>query len=198
MIFQESLHLVARKGQRHSQSIPVVVMRDIFAPVEERRGRLARIGLAIIVLINSTIAPVDFQSGGDHYYGVFPDGLDERAIVDYEAIGQFHQHFGRAGFGGMDRSRSPVENLTFANQLLGLRVRYSAGIGQLGGYFFVTIETSQIGLVAYNYEQLLPALFAELRRSKDSNPGSRFLKLPVITIHVLCVGELVRCSNNVS
>ena len=90
MIFQKRLHLIARKRERHSQSVAIVIVGDVVAPVNERRGSLVRIGFAVVVGIDHPVAPINFQRRSNQDNDVFANRLDERTLFSREAISQFH------------------------------------------------------------------------------------------------------------
>ncbi len=93
MIFKKRFHLISRQCQRHPQPIAIVVMRDIMAPVHQRRHALTRIRHPIVVGINHTVAAINFERGSDQDDYVFTDGLDKRSFFNRQAISKFHQHF---------------------------------------------------------------------------------------------------------
>src|SRR5207302_9154709 len=92
MIFYTGLHLIARKGQRHPQSITIVVMRYVMPPVNQRRRSFIRIRLAIVVCVNHPVAAIDLQRRSDEDNDVLANGLYERSLLSRESISQFHKH----------------------------------------------------------------------------------------------------------
>ena len=49
--------------------------------------------------------------------------LDQRRVFGGQAIGQLHQHFGRAGFGAVQAAHQVIDGLGFGDDLARLRLR---------------------------------------------------------------------------
>ena len=98
MILEKRLHLIPRKRQRHAQAVAVVVVRDVLAPVEQRRRLLVWICLPVVVLVDRPVAAIDFKRRSDHHDHVLANRFDERRVLDRKPIRKLHQHLRRAGF----------------------------------------------------------------------------------------------------
>jgi hypothetical protein len=101
---EKRAHHVARERERHRHAVAIVVVRDVFSPINKVRRGLAGIRFAVVVDVDLAIAPVDFARGSDQHHHVLANILNQRRVFDGEAIRQFHQHLGRSGFGRVNRS----------------------------------------------------------------------------------------------
>ena len=184
MILKKCLHLVARQCERHSQAIAIVVVGHILAPVNERWRILVRISFAIVVRIDHHVVPVDFQHRRNQDNDVLANRLDEGALFDCKPIAKLHQHFTRSSFRRVDRSRSPIQSLSFTNQLIGFGVCYLAGIGELCRDVFVSVQLCNRCFVSYCDQQLLLSFLTFLGRREHAHARSRFLKLVIVAIQI--------------
>ena len=92
MIFDKRLHLIARKGQCHPQSIAIVVVSYVMPPVNQRRRGFIRISFAIVVSVNHPVTAIDLKRWSNQDDDVFADRLYERSLLSRESISQFHKH----------------------------------------------------------------------------------------------------------
>ena len=159
MVVEKRPHHVSRQGERHPESIAIVIVCYVFAPVEQWRRGLSRIGFAIVILIDGPVAPIYLKRGCDHYDDVLANCIDERAVFNRKPIGKLHQHLRRASLGRVNRTRRPVQRLPFPDQLLGFGVVDLARISQPRRDFFVAIKLGDIGFVGDDHEHLFLAIF---------------------------------------
>ena len=73
-----------------AHAIAVVVVRDVLAPVHQRRPRLPGL-LAVVVGVHFLVAAVGFNHRRDEDDHVVADGLDERSLLDDQAIRELHR-----------------------------------------------------------------------------------------------------------
>src|SRR6266568_6049744 len=84
MIFDKRLHLIARKGQCHPQSIAIVVVSYVMPPVNQRRRGFIRISFAIVVSVNHPVTAIDLKRWSNQDDDVFADRLYERSLLSRE------------------------------------------------------------------------------------------------------------------
>ena len=97
--------------------VAIVVVEDILAPVGRAGGLIVFAGvvdLVFVIPVDIAVAAVGLGDGGDGDDHVVADLLDQRSIFGGQAIGQFHQHFGRAGFGAVEAAHEVIDGLGFA------------------------------------------------------------------------------------
>src|SRR6185437_16293929 len=111
MEHEESLHLNFGEREGHGDSVAIVVVSDVMSPIEKARSGATGIGFFPIVEINFAVATVDFENGSDEHDDVFADLFNLRRIFNGETVGEFHEHFRRAGSGRMNRAGEPVKRL---------------------------------------------------------------------------------------
>ena len=135
-------------------------------------------------------APVDFERRRYHHDDVFANLLYEGRLFDGQPVGHLHEHFGRAGFGRVYRSRRPVECLPFSDQLLGFFVIDLPRIGQAAGYLFVTVEPGEVRFIADEDKNLLAPLFASFGRGEYAHAsGSLAVPEQEAPVPLLLVGR---------
>ncbi len=105
---QIDVHDVARELERHAHRIAIVVVRDIVAPIHERRPIFIGMRKVPIVDINHAVAAVDLDHGCDEGDHAFADRLHIRAFIDGEAISKLHQGGRRPRLDRVNRSGDVV------------------------------------------------------------------------------------------
>ena len=116
MPFEHCLGDVLRELQILAHAVAIVIVRDVLAPVHQRRALLAGL-LAVVVRVDLLLAAVDFDHRSDEGDHVVADRLDERRLFDDQPVGEFDQHFRSAGLGRMDAAVGPVDRLAGFDQL---------------------------------------------------------------------------------
>ncbi len=124
---------VFRKVKRHGHAIAIVVVGDIVAPVEQARPVLARMRFMPFVDVHHAVTPIHFHHRGDQRDHVRANVLHVGGVVYSQAVSQFHQCGGRAGFRRMDGAGDVVNRKRLADQGLRLGViqLQAPGIGKL-------------------------------------------------------------------
>ncbi len=90
MVFEKSLHLVARQSQRHSQTIAVVIVRYILAPENQARRIFAGVRFSVVVGIDHHVAAINFQNRRDQNDYILADGLNEWTLFNCQPVSQLH------------------------------------------------------------------------------------------------------------
>src|SRR2546421_233550 len=136
MPVEKGLEHVAGESETDTQVVAVIVMGDVVSPPDERIGWLVGMLLVLHVDVNHAVVAIGFDDGGDEHDGIAADFLDEGRVFDSETVGKFHEHFRGAGFWGVDAAVSPVNGLTFGDDLLRFGIAEAAGVGKASGDFF--------------------------------------------------------------
>ena len=135
------------------------------------------------------LAAVDFDDRRDERDDVVADRLDERRLLDGEAVRQLHQHLGAAGLARVHAARHPVDRLGGLDQLLRLRLRRLARIGQRREHALVLVELLDRRLVGDGEQHHVAAFFGLADRPHRDAIG-RLVERLVVALDVLGVGQL--------
>ena len=149
VILEKRRHLISRQSQSHAQTVAVIIVSDVFAPIDQARSAFALIRFAVIVQIDHRVAAIDLERRCDHHDHVLPNGTDHRRVLDRDAIRHFHQHLRRTGLGRVDRPRRPIHGLALSNKLLCDLVINGTRVGELCRDLFVTGDLCEICLVRH-------------------------------------------------
>jgi hypothetical protein len=171
-------------------AVAVVVVLDVLAPVHQRQaGIAAGAGLVEVVGVDVFLASVDFNHRRDQRDDVVADVLDERRLLDDQAIGQLDQHFRAAGFRRVHAAHQVVDRLRGLQQRLGLRIGGLARIGQRGELVAVFFERLDRRLIGDRQRDDVAAFLggADLPVARARR---HFRQLLVVAMNVLRVGEL--------
>ena len=84
-----------------------------------------------VVNVDHAIAAVDFDDRRDQRHHVVANRFDVRAVVDDEAISQFHQRGWRTGFGRVNRAGDVIDWKRSGDEAI--------------GFGFVHVDRSRIG-----------------------------------------------------
>ena len=180
-----------------AHAIAIVVMRDVLAPVHQRRPRLLG-HLAVVVGIDFLVAAVGLDDGCDEHDGIVANLLNEWGIFDDQAVREFHQHLRAAGFGRMDAARDPVDRLAGVDDLLGLLFGGLARVGECGQVGLVFVEVLDRLFVADGEDDHVAAFFglhAELPELCARRILGEFL---VVAVDVCGVVELAGLAGHVA
>ncbi len=190
---------VSREGKRGGHRVAVVVVDDVFAPVGDRRPGVFRIREVPLVDVDLAIAAVRFQHGRDHRDDVRANGLDVRALVHHEPVGQFHQGRRRAGLGRVQRPRDVVHRHRRAHQPVGLGIVEldRAGVGQLREARAVLVEPGEDGLGGDGHGDHLPAFLGLADREHPYAARARLLEHPHVLVHFRRVGQLAGSAGDI-
>ena len=156
---------VLRQLQILAHAVAIVVVRDVFAPIHQRRACFAGF-LAVVIRIDLLLAAVHFDHRRDEDDHVVADGLDEGRLFDDQAVSQLDQHFGAAGFGRMDAAGGPVNRLAGFDQLLRLLFGGFSRIAERGEHGFVLVEIFDGGFIGDGKHDLVAALLRTARSSR--------------------------------
>ena len=181
----------------HADAVAVVIVRHVFAPVDQVGRGLAGEGLAIVVDVDLAVAAIHFGGGGEEHDGVLADVADVGRFLDGQAVGQFHEHFGRAGFGGVNAARCPIKRQGFGGKFFGLGGGRFARVGEARGKVLVVIELGDVGFVGDGHQQDFASLFGVADDERLHAPGSLF-QFPHVAVDVLGIGELIGCTDGVA
>ena len=147
--------------QRQRHRVAVVVVRDVFAPVDQPRPILAGIGQMPSVDVDLAVTPVDFDDRRDEGDQIVANLFDVRALVNGQPVRQFHQRRRRTGFGRMDRAGDVINRDRSGDDLLRFVVVQvdRARVGQLRQLSAVLFDLGDVGLGADRDGDHLAPLF---------------------------------------
>ena len=125
-------------GEREhlAHAVAVVVVRDVLAPVHQRRPLLAGL-LAVVVGVDLLLAAVHLDDRRDEGDDVVANLLDERRLLHHQPIRQLLQHLRTAVLGRVHAARDLVDRLRRLQQLLRLRLGGLPRVGQLREHVLV-------------------------------------------------------------
>ena len=95
---EEGVHHGAGQHLRHDDAIAVVVVGRVLAPIDQGRADVS-VGLPVAVHIYLAVPAVHFGHWRDECYDAVANLPNERRVLHRQPVGQFHQHFRRAGLG---------------------------------------------------------------------------------------------------
>src|SRR4051794_30764453 len=97
MPVEERLQHDLCEPQPDANSVTIVVVLDVLAPVHHRRGRLSF--LLRDEVVDLLLAPIDLARRREDKDDVVTNRLNEWRLLDGKSIREFHQHFRTTGFG---------------------------------------------------------------------------------------------------
>jgi hypothetical protein len=189
VVVEVGLQHVAAEGEGEAHVVAVVVVRDVVAPVDERRGRDVRVRRAIVPEVDHPVPAVHFQHRRDEGDDVLPDAADHRRVLDGQPVGELHQHLRASRLRRVHGPRRVVERLPLIDQLLRLGIADLARIGEARGDVAVAVERGQVLLAGDGDEHHLPPLLGlPDEENLDTRRGRR--QRAHVAVDVLRVGEL--------
>jgi hypothetical protein len=138
--------------------------------------------------IDHAVMAIRFDNWGDQHDGIAADFLNEGRVFDSKAVGEFHEHFRRAGFRGVDAAVGPVDGLAFRDELLRFDIGEAAGISKTRGDFLEALEFREICFVRDSGDEHVAAFFGGAD-APDFNPGAFAGEQAEIGVDVLGVIE---------
>jgi hypothetical protein len=185
-----------RQLQELAHAVAVVVVRDVLAPVHQRRARLAGL-LAVVVRVDLALAPVHLDHRRDERDHVVADRLHERRLLHDQPVGQLHQHLGAAGLGRVHPRGEPVDRLRRLDQLLRLGFARRARVGQRREVRPRLVERLDRGLVGDREQDHVAALLGLADRPELRARRALRERLQIAR-QVLGVVELARLADDVA
>ncbi|SPE36200.1 hypothetical protein SBA6_520026 [Candidatus Sulfopaludibacter sp. SbA6] len=157
--FQVELQPVAH-GDLGVIDVAIVVVVDVLAPVGGAGNAVLLVLLAdLVVVVPIDVAVAAIRLGGivEHDDDVAADLVVERGVLDGEPVGQFHEHFGRAGFGAVQAAGEHVDGLGLGDDAAGVREVEAARIGEFGEVAFIGVEVADVVFVGDGHYEALAA-----------------------------------------
>ena len=172
-------------GLRHLQSVAIVVVVHIFTPIWWR-GRHSVLKIfaffgVTVVPIHHFIPAVGLRHRVDNDDDVIPNGLYFFSLARYQAVRQFHEHFGGAGFGSVHSAVQEIHHFAVAHNFLYVGGVYFARVSEECQLFFVVVEPLDGGGIG-NDGHLNGTIFfgcPDLFRHDVGRRLGQFLKIPV-------------------
>ena len=131
-------------GESGIVDVAVVVVLGVFAPVGDAGFEdcvvIGNVFLVAVVPVDGAVAAIGVCDRHDGYDDLIADLLDEVGVFDGEAVGELHQHLGRAEFGGVETAGEGVDGLGVGDDFFRLVIGEAAGIGEAGEIFTVGVE----------------------------------------------------------
>ena len=173
--------------------VAIVVVVDVLAPVGRAGDAVLLVLLAdlvVVVPIHVAVAAIGLGGVVDHDDDVAADLVVERGVLHGEPVRQFHQHFGRAGFGAVQAAGEHVDRLGLGDDAPGLIRAEAARVGQSGQVALVGVEVADGVFVGDGHYQAL-APFVR-------GPGGEYFDAlggcgqgPVVAAQIGYVGEFL-------
>ena len=176
--------------ERDAHGVAIVVVRDVLAPINQRRIEILGMRQMPAIDVHHAIAAIDFDDRSDQRDHAVANFVDVGAFVDGEAIGQLHQRGGRAGFGGMDRAGDVVDRDGLGDELVGFRVIELDGarIGELRETRAIFFEIFQILRRGDGHGDHLAAFF-RFADGEDLDARAGLFEQAHVFVHVFGVGQ---------
>ena len=182
-----------RQLEELAHAVAVVVVLHVLAPVHQRQPRVALRALLVeVVGVDLLLAAVDFDDRRDQRDDVVADVLDERRLLDDEAVGQLDQHLGAAGLRRVHAADRVVDRLGRVQQLLRARFGRLARIGQLAEHVAILVELLDRVLAADREQDDVAPFFGGADLPVLRAGRRRLRQRLVIAVDVLRVGQLTR------
>ena len=124
---------VAREFQRETDCVPVVVVCDVFAPVDQPGPVLIWVREVPVVNVHHAITAIDFDHRRDQRQNIVADILDVWTVIDDEPVSELHQRRRRTGLGRVNRARDVIDWKRSGNEAIRFGFVHvdCAGIGEL-------------------------------------------------------------------
>ena len=168
--FEVGLDQVFAELQAQADGIPVVVMGDVLAPIDERDRFLILVFFFVEIDIHGLVPAVDLEDRGHKNNHVLADGLDVACFFDGQAISELHHHLGRATLLGVKAAGYPVDGKSLGDDLGGVLVLEPAGVGQASHNLLEALEAGHVLLGGDGDGDHFPALVG---RADGENLDSR-------------------------
>jgi len=185
--------------ERGAHCIAVIVVRDVFAPVDQARVVLPGMREVPLVDVHHLVAAVDLDDRRDERDQIVADRPDVLVLVHGEPVGELHQRGWRAGFRRVDRAGDVVDRRGSVDELLRLRVVHvdRARVGKLREACAVLLQPRHDG-VRRDRDRDHLAAFLGLADRVDLHARARFLEHAHVLIDLFRVRELAGRTRHVA
>ena len=185
--------------ERDAHGVAVVVVRDIFAPIDKPGKKLFPVREVPFVEVDHAVAAVHFDDRSNQRDGAVANFPDVRTFIDGQAVGQLHERRGSSRFRRMDCPGYVINGDGLGHELVGFRVIEldGAGIGELGEAGAVFLEMFQIFFRRNGDGDHLAALF-RLANREDFYPRSGFFEQTHVFVHIFRVRKDSRRARDVA
>ena len=174
----------------HAHGVAIVVVRDVLAPVDQRRIEILWVRKMPSVNIDHAVAAIHFHYRCDQRDHAVADFANVWTFIHGEAVGQFHQRGGSAGFRGMDCSRDVVNRYGLRDELVGFSIIQldRSRIGQLREPRAIFFEVLQVLGRGDGHGDHLAPFFRRADR-KNLHAGAGLFQHAHVLVHILGVGQ---------
>ncbi len=176
--FELDLGHVLREREHLAHAVAVVVVRDVLAPIHQRRPLLAGL-LAVVIGVDLLLATVHFDDRRDEGDDVVANLLDERRLLHDEPIRQLLEHLRSAVLGRVHAARDVVDRLRRLQQLLRLRLGGLPRVGQLREHVLVFRQLLDRRLVGDREQDHVAALLGLAERPHQRAIGGLVDRLEI-------------------
>jgi hypothetical protein len=201
MVIEEHLGHGLRRLEGHLVGVAVVVMKDVVAPVGRRfRRQAVVVGLAFHVAIEPVdllVAAVGLRAGIDQDEDAPADLPDHRLVGDGQAVGQLHDHLGRAQLRRVEGAVEVEDGPGRGDEGLGGLGRRPARIGESGRGGLELVEIADAVFVGHGGQDDVPALLAPADRL-DPDAGRGLGQLAEVAVDLGGRGEFARRAHGVA
>ena len=195
----ESPEYVLGEFQCHGHRVAIVVMRHVFAPINEVRPVLSGMREMPVVNVDLPVAAIDFDDGSDKRDQSIANRLDPGTLIYSQTVSEFHQSRGSARLGSVDGSGDVVNGNGCGDKTLGFSVVHldQPRIREPRKAASILLEIGDEFLRRYGNGDHFTAFFR--RTDRDHLHAARGpFEHPHVAVNVGGVRQLVRSACNVA
>ncbi len=142
--------------------------------------------------VHVPIASVRLGGRRDRNDDVVPDLRDERRRLRRQAVGELHQHFGRARLAAVETAHEVIVRLGVRNEVVHLRVGQTARVCELREVVPIVLEVLEVLLGRHPDDHELASLVRLHRQRFDLHARRRLGERAIVLQNVGVVRELGR------
>ena len=188
-----------RHGERQAHCVAVVVVPHVLPGIDRAHRRVVRVLLLPLVHVHHVVAAVRLGDRRDERDDVLADVADVRAVVNGQAVGQFHQRRRRTGLAGVDGPVDVVDRRDALGDRVGHRVVHldRARIGQFREIRLVLIELGHQGFRRDGDDDHLAAVLCR-PDGVDLHARRGLGEEAHVVVHLLRIRQLARRAGDVA
>ncbi len=176
---------VARQVQCEPETIAVVVVRDVFAPIGQARPHVV-VRLVVPIDVDHPLPTIHFRHRHDDRDHVLANRPDHRRLFHRQPVGQLHQHLRRSRLRRVESARQVVDGLGFGRDSSRFLLADRARIGQPIQVASVPVQVGQRRRLGDDHLDHLPPFLARADRT-HLDPRGRGRQGPHVPIDLVRV-----------